>query len=451
MNGKSASPNRFCFWISCILLFFFFSVRLWLAAQGKEFWMDETDTIFFNTKRNIWLLITEGADGGQASRTPLYYIIERAWMYLWSDLPQQYWDLRFFFRIFPVAAWSAGNVYLFAHLWRYFSEEKQFSLRVSALFAFAIAQFSYSNNFGSYYAIESRPYAMWAAISILHLLAVWQIIRTPKKGWLLFYISSALLVLTTYAAMVQIFLAAGLLALEHCKKEKRLVFFDIHQKKIIFSALGCLIIGLCYFTRRETMDFAPAPFSLFWTSVMEVLLKAFHHHSFHAAFVTVPLLLVVIPLYWRTRSHDLAVSSLHAILIIFSVYPLYLVATHKGALFASRYVIYIMPALTFLYVLGVVTLLILFLRWLEKITQKKLFLPVLVGFALLEAVTRPIGMYKGIGKDLARFSERRTFALHDHPDCSVAIPHNPWDLELMNNNCRGFTAELPKNPYLPKK
>jgi hypothetical protein len=448
-NEHQAKINRYL-WIACPVLFLYFAVRLWLAAQGKEFWMDETDTIYFNMKRGIWLLISAGADDGQASRTPLFYLIERLWLYVWGGHPQQYWDFRFFFRIWPVAAWSAANVYLFAHLWRYFSAERGLRLSFGALFAFAIAQFSYSNNFGCYYAIESRPYALWAGFSIVHFLAGWRLVRTRNRGWIPYFVSSLGLVLTTYAALIQICIATGWLVLDEWRAERRIIFFSARMKKIIFTFLGSFAAGVYYFAGRADMGFPSAPLGLFFTSVVEVLLKSFHHHSYHAAFFTVPLLFVVIPLYWRKRSLDLAYASLHGILVFLSTYPLYWVATKKGALFASRYVIYIMPSLTFLYVLGVVTILVACARWLERKSGKPVFWNVLIVLAFAEVITRAASLYKGIPADAARLSARHTFARNDQPAClSTDLPHFPSEFEQLSNECRGIREPLPKNPFVP--
>jgi hypothetical protein len=150
----------------CIPLFFYFAVHLWFASQGKPFWIDETDGIFWNLKLNLWQLIRDGAPAGQGSKSPLLYIFDRLWLYAWADRPQQFWDLRLFFRVIPVTAWSAANVFLFAHLWRFFFREQKFRNWTAFLFAFAIAQFSYTNNFGSYYAIESRGYSLWVSFGL---------------------------------------------------------------------------------------------------------------------------------------------------------------------------------------------------------------------------------------------------------------------------------------------
>jgi len=436
-------------WAICLPLFFYFAVHLWFASQGKPFWLDETDGIFWNLKLNLWQLIRDGAPKGQGSKSPLLYVFDRLWVYAWNDQPLKYWDLRLFFRVIPVAAWSGANVFLFAHLWRYFFKEKGFRYWTACLFAFAIAQFTYTNNFGSYYAIESRGYSLWVGFSLLHFLAFWQIVRTKNEGWVLYYLASLGLVLTTYASLPQIFLSGGLLLLDEWRKDKRVSIFSLRQKKVA-AALGIsLLVGLYYFSKLEPMHFPKAPLSLYGSSVLEVLLKAFHHHSYHAAVVSFPFLFIAVPLYWRKRSADLSICCLHALLLVGNSYVLYLSSLRSGGIFASRYVIYALPSLTFLYVLGMVTIVKVIAGWLEERSKGPLLLPTFVALALLEAVSRPYGIYNGIAKDISRFVARNSFVLHDTPACAKEIAYYPSDFEHVNNECREISGELPIDPGRP--
>ncbi|MGZ3713287.1 MAG: hypothetical protein ACXVBE_16095, partial [Bdellovibrionota bacterium] len=113
-----------------------------------------------------------------------------------------------------------------------------------------------------------------------------------------------------------------------------------------------------------------------------------------------------------------------------------------GGLFASRYVIFALPALTFLYVLGMITVVLVVSKWLEGKTGKQLLLPAFILLAVLEVTARPYGLYKGLGKDLARFHARNSFVLHDTPACSRDIPYAPPDFEKANDECR----EIPPDP-----
>ncbi|MGZ3696249.1 MAG: hypothetical protein ACXWQO_19760, partial [Bdellovibrionota bacterium] len=259
MRAKEFSLRDWRLWAFCLFLFFYFAVHLWFASQGKPFWMDETDGIFYTFKLNLWQLIHEGAPRGQGSRSPLMYIFDRLWLYAWNDQPQKYWDLRLFFRVIPVSAWSAANVFLFAHLWSYFNSEKKFGYWTSCLFAVAIAQFTYTNNFGSYYAIESRGYSLWVSFSLLNFLAFWQIVRSGNKGWGLYYFSSIAMALTTYASLPQIFLSGGLLVLEEWKRPARFPLFTLRQKKVAGALGTSLLAALYYFSKFERMSFNPAP------------------------------------------------------------------------------------------------------------------------------------------------------------------------------------------------
>lgn len=435
-------------WVASALLFLYFAVHLWFASQGKEFWMDETDGVYYNLKHDLWFLFLEGSDGGQGSRSPLVYILDRIWFYLWGDIPQEYWDLRLFFRVLPVTYWSGVHVFLFVHLWRYFFTEKNFGYWIAALVSLAIAQFSYSNNFGSYYAIETRAYSLWVACSFLQFLALWQVLRSQDRaGWALYFWSSCGLVFTSYASLPQIFIGGGILLLDQWVSERKISFLGERPVKVMLTLVVGAFIGFYYFANANQMNYKPASTNLYWTSVLEVLLKSFHHHSYHAAYVTFPLLFVLIPLYWFRRDRIFTWLNLYSLALLANTYVLYLASLKKGGIYASRYVIYLLPHLTFLYVLGIATILYGLSKWLEKRTGKVWATRVFVILCVIELPSRSTNIYKGTPKDVERFFARNSFGRRAGPDCTVPLPHNPWDVELVSNNCRGFTAELPKNPF----
>ena len=436
-------------WVISFFLFFYFAVHLWFASQGKEFWMDETDGIWGTVRLSLWELFREGAPDGQGSRSPLMYILDRIWLMAWNDLPHRYWDFRLFFRILPVSAWCATHVYLFLHLWRFLWTERRLSYVLAGFFAFAIAQFSYSNNFGGFYAIEARSYSLWVSFCFLYFLAFWEILRrggNDRRGWGLHFVACMGLIFTTYASLVLIFLGAALLLLDEIRRQRKLVLFSPFQKRLVPVLALSLVIGTYYYMKLGRMTYEPASLELFLSSVLEVLLKCFHHHSYHAALVTFPLFYFVVPFYWWKRGRwDIVICSVYAFLLVMMTGVLYYASTRNGGLYASRYVIYVLPALTFLYLVGVITLVIWITRWIERRSGRNLLFPVLILLAAADALARPFSIYRGTRADIERFHQRRSFEFRDHPSCSLPIPHPPWDFEQVNNDCRGFTAPLPKN------
>ncbi len=417
-----------------LFLFCFFAIHLFFAAQGKKFWNDESDGLFYTRVFNFTQLLWDGAPPGQASRSPLPYLIDRLWMSFWNYAPQQYWDLRLFFRVPQVSFWALANVFLFFFLRRRFREWLPSQKHLATLAALAVSLFSYSNNFASFYAIESRAYSLWLALSMVHFLLLWDCLRLPdgKAPWKGFYFVSALLVFCTYTAAIQIAFAVGFLLLyaRHTKAPVSLM-----TKRIGILLLCTVPITLFYLTKIPAMSYG-STWGIYGLAVLEVVLKAFHHHSHHPLFLTGPLMFLFVPLFWWKRDRLLALLSLHAIgLVLFSL-PLFLFTWWKGGLFASRYVIYMVPGLTFLYVLGLFSV----AKWIqEKVPlrlQQRTFLILLLLWSLSEVIGRPISAYKGTKADIARFSARNSYKHNEDPLCALEFPHEPEELEAFNDLCR---------------
>jgi hypothetical protein len=420
-----------------IFLFIFFSFRLYLAAQGKAFWMDESDGLYYTRITSFGELWT-GMQTGQANKSPLLFLVDKSWMALWDYTPQKFWDLRLFFRVPHVTAWAIANVYLFFHLRHAFYEILGKKNWRAWIFAIAITLFTYSNSFASYYAIETRAYSIWISLSLIHLLLFWNLLRAKRGSltWAGFCLISALLVLNTYTAAPQIFFTVLILWLKEFGETKKSWPSDYLFKNCLILISITVPITLYYAAQVPYMDYHPPTWKIYWNSVTEVILKAFHHHSHHPGWITAPLILIALPIYWWKRDRASAWMAIHTTILVILSLIIFLLSKAKGGIFASRYVSYATPSLTFSYILAAYTLVQLLGTFFPSKKRAQWVSYAFIILSLSQLASRPWSFYKNISKDLAQFNTRNGYMENTDPHCATALPHAPEQLEKFNNYCR---------------
>lgn len=419
-------------------LFLLFWIGLLLAAQGKPFWMDESDGWHRVTYISILELIKDGGPLGQASRSPLPFLVDRIIMKLANDHPQSMWDLRLFYRIPPAFFWAIANVFLFFFLRKKFARllpNKDFLVFIAALTG---SFFVFTNSFSAYYAIEARSYSIWTAITLFQTCMLWSLLteKYNKTNFVGFLLSNYLLVFATYAASLQVALACGILLLHDRFKEKKWRFFAAPQKWVLATALGSMFITFYYYASVQKMAYNPIPFGFYVYSVMEVILKSFRHHSYHPAWVSFPVLFLLIPWYWWKKDRSIALLCLNAHVSILLTYLHYRASLAVGGLYASRYAAYLVPSLSFLYGVGVFTLLLQLSLWIKKKWKKDYLYPIIILYCLVNVIPWIYKYSKGIPADIARFKARNSYQENLDFRCVSKLVHDPEELEAQNDFCR---------------
>lgn len=414
------------------LLFLLFCVRYWLSSQGKVFWMDETDGLHYTQASSLWDLIVKGAPSGQASKSPLHYILDRLWLLAAGDRPQLWWDLRLFFRILPATYWALASV---TAGWFVLRELKE---RIPGLsfwpalgIAAGAATFLHSHSFMHIYAIESRAYPLWASLSVVHFLFFWRSVTAglSRREWWSYGIVCALLALTTYASLIQIGSGLGLLVFSKLIRKERVEW----AQAVAIGAVTVFLIGY-YLLRMDKANFSPPTWEMYFESVKELLAKSFHHSRFTGVYVTGPLLLFLVP-WWRRHTRGVVETWCFVWLHLASTLMLFLASRAANGIWGSRYVTYLIPSLTWCYFLGISQL----SAWLAARSPRLKIAHLLLVLALFEMGTRAWKIGKNVPEDLSRFSKRNSISLTTVPGCDERLPHDPEPFEHLNNLCRGIS------------
>lgn len=429
--------------LTACLLFSFFTLRLWLASLKRPLWGDEVVGISGSIKNSFGQLLAHGP-AGEASPSPLNYLIERGWLALWDFTPQHHWDLNLFFRILPVTYWALAGLAVFFflyHLFKVFLPATPFGARL--LIASGVATFYNSGDFGSYYALEDRSYALWTLLGTVHLgfFVLGTLRRLTKMQWAAYALISLLMVLTTYVALAQIALALFIqLASQRINGPRR---EPLWREALPYSATLLIATGVAlnYFAKVGSWGFKPPSWQYFWECMGEVIAKAFHHHNLAPLAVTLPLLLVVMPWIFRHKPGVVELAALAWSYAGLGVL-LFLACLWKGNLFASRYLIYLTPVFTGLYGMGILMLAGRLTSWLHKRAprlQRYSYVSLLVIWAAVEIGQR-IPMYtRNIAESIHILHTKNAYGPPpEGTDCPAVIDlSNERATFLFNERCRG--------------
>lgn len=423
-------------WLVATFLFVLFAFRFFLHAQGKPFWIDETDGLCQSTGRSWAQLVFEGVNG-QASRTPLYYILDKAWLSIWDNRPHLYWDLRVILRILPATCWALSCVSIFVFVYAKMRSAMLQNMWVGLVIGAGAAIFFYQNSFMDIYAIETRAYALWLFLTTLHFLFLFQAVHCglKKRGWYLWGAICLLMVYTTYASLLQI--AAGFAALffHHWQTGKM-----ASVKKIM---LPCIVIGIAslllgeWYLSALILNYGRPTMDLYWSSLTEVFLKSFHHHGWQPGLVTAPLFLVLVPYLYRKNRLFFTIS-IFAWLNIIASFVLFKGSQAKGGIWASRYATYLIPSYTWFYILGLVAVFSLLVNYGNRFSPRKFqVVSVFFLFCLLQIFTRLPLFMKETMTSWDRAREAHVYGYTNYPEeCNKVLSCKDQEFEALNKACR---------------
>lgn len=171
--NKNIFPKSIFFYFFLMLLFsmcfIFFAGQLKLAAE-KHFWLDEEYGMRTSMKDHSYFDILLHGAKGQGSPAPLDYLVGK----LFIDVKQAFnihLQDEVYFRLWPISV-TVLNVFFIAILFLKNIADKSLSLPVEALLMAMVVMAGYAYLFSRmvyYYAIETRPYALWNALWMLSL------------------------------------------------------------------------------------------------------------------------------------------------------------------------------------------------------------------------------------------------------------------------------------------
>ena len=434
--------QKWFLFIIALLLQLLYCVRLWLPSLNKPIWTDEAVGVVSSAVQTpIHLLFWNGAPG-QASPSPLHFIINNIWFDLWNNTPQVYWDLNFFFRIFPVFYFAIACVSLFLYV-SYFFRKKfpQYSFYLSVLVGLAASAYYYTNDFGRYYALENRAYSPWLTLSTIHLLFFWHSFQETfgKKAWFFYGLVCVLMVLNTYVALVQVSFALFIQYISPFLFEKRKKLSE--WKKTLTPYLTilsiCTFCAFWYFAKVQQMGWT-IYFPMYWEALGEVITKSFHHHNVAPLIISMPLFCIVAPYVFRKTPGVIPATVLGWALLLFTL-VLFIGCKLKGNLFHSRQFIFLLPTMTLFYALGLFLLFKIISQFLNRFLKiKKNIQPVylLCVWAFVEILRIP-GFAQTIHKDWYFWEKFNVYKKTENPECYKPIDGNAEQLIILNDLCRG--------------
>ena len=425
--------RRLTNYVLAALLLFLYTTRLWVAALGKSLWTDESVGIWGSVYNSFSRLILQGP-AGEASPSPLPYLVEKSWLAYWNYQPQLWWNTRMFFRLLPVTYWALAAVIVFIFFTIFFP--RFFPLLHwgwITLLSLAISLFYHSGSFAQYYALEDRTYAPWLLMSTIHFLffLVSCARELSKKEWFAYTFVCVLMVATTYVTLAQI--AIGFFV--------HFIFFRNPQKNIlqhlkfygvIFAAPT--ILAFYYFFHVIQYHYIPPPWWMFHEAVMEVVSKAFHHHGIQQLFFTIPLFAMLAPYLLRAQKATAAISVFFWLHIFLSG-VFFVGCLVKGNLFHSRYFIFLTPASAAMYGVG-----ILFVaNTLGKISTRIKGTHIILFWAGLTVLTQLPIYVKAVYKDWPLFAEKKAYKKTTNPKCDEKLITGDFQkMEEQNRICRTF-------------
>lgn len=441
--------RTFVFFV-CLGLFVFLGLRYWLAATNKPFNDDETTGLYsayFSTYYNILVVSIGGA-----STSPLFYLIDR-WIFdlIGNDLHRT-WDLRFITRFVHSSYWALACVYLFS--WVTSRLQKWFLLPYwqSLAIGLGLAFFYHSNSFMHIYAIEARGYSIWVSFSTVQLLLTMDLFKddSDKSAWWQFGIVSFLMCLATYTGYAQVGI---LLVLLLVSRVSPIAFLKMNTQSSITALLWKSavilipsgIVSFFYLTKAPMMPYdVQFYFTLerYFDAIFEVLAKCFHHSSAKGLFFTLPFLFLGTGWYFRRRPEIFWLLAKCIAMLALTIVFFY-GSKMKGGLWASRYVISLIPAFSFLYFAGLLMVSFAFSSFIRMKFQKSIspFLLLLI-WSVVEVGTRSNSYQKMFRADWPRMKERNVYGLTTNPHCPQTLESPDWlavAVEKVNDTCRGIS------------
>lgn len=427
-------------------LFLLFNLRFWLASLNKPLWTDEVNGIHGASVNSFYRLFEHGPNG-EASPSPLHYVIEKIWIAAWNHHPEYWWNMRLFFRILPVLYWSIACTALFFFLLRFIPKKiAGLKLWQITLLSAAVAGFVHSNEFAAYYSIEDRAYALWLMFSTLQILFILDFLAQEwsARKWMAFGVLCFCMSFAAYISLLQ----TGLLGL-------LMIGVGIYRNNKMFSWQLCLkpaavvlfssTVSLYYYLQVVPLSYGKPWFMLYWTSVMEVVSKSFHNHGWQSTLLVFPLCFFGMP-YVLRKNYEVKALAVYSWILLFSSYLLYLACYFKGNLFASRYLMYLVPTQMAMYLLTLALLfhrLAAFLssRWGGKISFLKnaqtVFIFLLFTWSIFDVLGRASSSVKVIVHDWHYWEKYQAYSLKHVAACPPNVfVETEAEFEKINSLCR---------------
>lgn len=430
-------------------LFLFLGARYWLAATNKPFNDDETVGLFsayFSTYYDMFVVSIGGA-----STSPLFYFVDRLILELLGHDLHRYWDLRFITRFVHSTYWALASTYVFIWVTSRFQEWFKISLFSSTIIGLGLAFFYHANSFLHIYAIEARGYSIWVSLSSIQLLLAIDLLKDDEKinSWIKFGAVSFLACMATYTAYAQVAL---------------LLFIILASKFIPISALsiprqsawpkllglaGCILLlsGICSFFYLSKAPMMTYDVKFYFTperyfdAVFEVLAKTFHHSSDKGLIFTIPFLFFGVGWYFRKKPEFNWLILKCLGMLVLTVFYFY-GSKMKGGLWASRYVISLIPAFSLLYFIGLLAISFAFASTINRRLQMRISpFALLIAWSLIEIVSRTNSYQKMLRADWPRLQSRNVYQKTTNPQCPQLLTSPDWraeTVEKLNDTCRGL-------------
>ncbi len=418
--------------ISAFFFFVLFVARLSSASLFKVLWDDETVGMRQSYVRSYGNLLWVGSE--EASPSPLYYLLNKIWHGLWNYTPQEYWNLHLFMRLPHVIYFALGSLGVFFWIAKAVREKLALSLPLILIIAGGAAFFFHTNNFTSYYAIEDRAYSLWLMLSTFQFLAFldWLFFGFSKRSAVLFGMLSVLLVFTTFSSLPMTAAQLGLYWL----------FFKRDKKFFSFSALvlgTSSLVALWYFRSITSMDYGIGWFTWknYFGSITEVVAKTYHHHNAVALAFSLPITFLSVIFLWKKYNSRIPLALFgYAALCLCVTFILFKGSEWKHGIWASRYIIFLVPPFTALYGLVLYAIANLFRGYGKYV------------FVLWCAIQLFPGIFQYVQqakKDFGSYKAEAIYGRSTRPECTHRFSEDgagedflAKNVERVNSICRGL-------------
>lgn len=370
-------------------------------AKGKNFWLDESFS-FSQMQNQNFSTIWQGL-ARQSSPMPLDYVLQKLfWIFLGANLG----DLRVTLRVVPALAFLFSLVFLSVYVGRIFSP----------LWGLLANVFYFANAFLLVYSVESRPYSMWCALSLLHLICLHSILRGSRRCLFFSLILSFLILLTASGGLLQVGAFSAVLAylsLRATEKEEKLRYLK-------FSILGILIGSTVFYFYISKIDhnwgLAPPTIADYKTAIAANIYAAFRLPRF-IVWIFSPLVL----LWWPLKHNGNRVIfgiALYGWILFLGTVPFFFLAMKNGLFVTARHYIFLQPFLS--------SFLLLALAFLLK--EKRTLAVVYCCFLSFSAIR----IYENL-----QFSEISFPSFHRWPSNEICLrfPEDPDLFNKMNLYC----------------
>ena len=432
-------------------LLIFFIVRLSFASLFKPFWPDETHGFCLAVAHTVTNLFLHGA--GEASPSPLYYLLERAAYAAFHYAPQEYFDIRLFNRIPQILHWSFASCGVGLYACYVLRKEQISSFGIALATGIAVSLFFHSNSFGAYYAIEDRAYSLWVSLSTIHYLFFLENIKRPLKrgAWIFYTIVSILMILTAYVSAAQICIAIGVSYLVWSPWSAR-AKSELPRNLLLLFVCGVLAAHY-YFNVIQMTSYSPDWFTTknYFDSLFDVTLKTIHIHHRLGFFILFPFIFLLIPYLCRKNNQYIAIW-LSTIFLYLLTFFFYKGSQMKGGIWAPRYVIFLIPSLFAFYCANITAVFFYGEVFLKRFFRSRyIFVGLLALWSTAEIFSRIPSYWSSIKHDYVTFQQRNAISKSIHLECAESIvgprfmfceDSDPKKLEFLNEYCRGMSKEL---------